>query len=105
MGRSKISISLPMLYVGLPHCAMIGHPGRVLFRLLSECVSAWMISSVESLCTLGSRYIFPQLFCLAVCDRNLWVVLSIWFASSRSLIVLISWFASSVGSGVSLTSV
>ena len=53
---------------------------------------------------LGSRYISPQLFCLAVCDRNLWVVLSIWFTLSRSLIVLISWFASSVGSGVSLCS-
>ena len=62
---------------------MIGRPGRILFRLLSECVSAWMISSGESLCTLGSRYIFPQLFCLAVCDRNLWVVLSIWFALVR----------------------
>ena len=53
-----------------------------------------MISSGESLCTLGSRYISPQLFCLAVCDRNLWVVLSIWFASSRSSIVLISWVGS-----------
>ena len=84
---------------------MIGRPGRVLFRLLSESVSAWMISSDESLCTLGSRYISPQLFCLAVCDRNLWVVFSSWFAPNRSSIVFTSWFASSVGSGVSVTSV
>ena len=82
---------------------MIGRPGRVLFRLLSECLSAWLISSDESLCTLGSRYIFPHLFCSAVCDRKLWVVLSIWF--EQFVDRFHKSFASSVGLGVFVTSV
>ena len=66
---------------------MIGRPGRVLFRLLSECLSAWLISSDESLCTLGSTFSLIYSVQLSVTGN---CGLFCRFGSSNSLIVFIN---------------
>lgn len=68
ISRRKTSVNLPVQYVGLPHCGMTGCCGRVLLRLLCECMSACLIllSSELTCCTFESRF----LFFLDVCERN-----------------------------------
>lgn len=71
-------------------CAMIGHPRKVFFFFffLLNYVTARLISSTLSLCTLGSRYIFPHLFCSVVCKRYWCIVLLLSSDSKRSSIIL-----------------
>lgn len=58
------------------------------FFFLLNYVTARLISSTLSLCTLGSRYIFPHLFCSVVCKRYWCIVLLLSSDSKRSSIIL-----------------
>ena len=97
MGRRKTLMIFPMQYVGLPLCAMTGHPGK----LMNECVSAWVISSAVIWCTFQSRNIFPHLFCLAVYEKNQCVILLVSYDSKRLPIILIRHCKRCIGFGLS----